>query len=262
MNSKHRRQGSLTVVGTGIRLVGQTTLEAVDCLRRSEKLFFVTADPATEIWLHRLNPNAATLMDCYAEGKPREQTYREMSDRILAAVREGWNVCVAFYGHPGVLVNPSHDAIRRARREGYAARMLPGVSTEDCLFADLGVDPGEDGCQSFEATDFLMCRRRFDASSALILWQVGMLGEPSLRWDGCRPERLHVLVRTLRRYYPARHPVVLYEAAQYPECDPVIQRTTLARLPAMKVLPITTLYLRARPVRTVNERIARWLRES
>jgi hypothetical protein len=33
--------------------------------------------------------------------------------------------------------------------------MLPGISAEDCLFADLGIDPGIYGCQSYEATDFL-----------------------------------------------------------------------------------------------------------
>jgi len=34
--------------------------------------------------------------------------------------------------------------------------MLPGISAEDCLFADIGVDPGIYGCQSFEATDLFV----------------------------------------------------------------------------------------------------------
>jgi hypothetical protein len=256
------RRGSLVVVGTGITLITQTTPEALDCVRQSEKVYYATPDPAAEIWLRRLNAQASTLQDCYAAGKPREKTYREMADRILGAVRTGWHVCAVFYGHPGVLVRPAHDAIRRARREGFRARMLAGVSNEDCLFADLGVDPGEDGCQSFEATDFLACRRRFDPSSVLILWQVGMLGEPSLRAEGCRPERLKVLTKALRRHYPARHPIVLYEASQYPTCDPIIQRTALSKLPSMTVLPMTTLYVPPRPSRGVDARIMRWFDES
>ena len=40
--------------------------------------------------------------------------------------------------HPGVYVAPSHETVLRARAEGYPARMLPGISSEDCLFADLG----------------------------------------------------------------------------------------------------------------------------
>jgi hypothetical protein len=38
--------------------------------------------------------------------------------------------------------------------------MLPAVSAEDCLFADLGVDPGAAGCQSHEAADFLILDTR------------------------------------------------------------------------------------------------------
>jgi hypothetical protein len=249
-------------VGTGITLVRHTTVEALAQMERAEKLFYLVSNPAAGVWIRKLNRTATTLQDCYAEGKPRHRTYREMADRILTSVRAGLQVCAAFYGHPGVFVQPSHEAIRRARAEGFPARMLPGISAEDCLFADLGVNPGTTGWQSFEATDFLGRVRRFDSASVLVLWQVGVLGEPSVRKGmACRPERLHVLVDALRRHYPARHPVVLYEAAQFPICDSVIQRTTLARLPRAKITPMTTLYLPPRPSRPLTARVSRWLEE-
>jgi hypothetical protein len=256
------QRGSLVVVGAGITLIRQTTLEAMDCIQRAEKVFYAVTNPATEAWIKRLNPSATTLDDCYAEGKSRDRTYREMADRILSAVRSGLQVCAAFYGHPGVLVRPSHDAIKRARREGYPARMLPGISAEACLFADLGLNPGENGCQSFEATDFLACRRQFDSSSPLILWQVGVLGEPSVRKAmSCRPDRLRVLTTALRRHYPARHSVVLYEAAQFPICKPFIKRMALAKLPEMTITPLMTLYVPPRPTQIVDAKIMRWLEE-
>ena len=236
--------GSLVVVGTGIKLGTQATPEAIACMQRAERLFFGAASPSHDLWVRRINPAAITLADCYAEGKPRRKTYREIADRILEAVRAGFRTCAAFHGHPGVFAQASHAAIRRARREGFSARMLPGISAEDCLFADLGVDPGTAGCQSFEATDFLMARRRFDPASALILWQIGLLGEPSIRPHmSSRPERLRVLVAALTRYYPARHRVVLYEAAHYPVCDPVITRVTLAQLPHQTITPAMTMYV-------------------
>lgn len=232
-------------------------------MQRAEKVFYLVLEPATEAWIQRLNPSAVTLDDCYSERKPRQKTYREMTDRIISAVRDGLQVCAVFYGHPGVLVDASHDAIRRARREGFSAHMLPGVSSEGSLFADLGVDPGDSGSQSFEATNFLMFRRRFDPTSALILWQVGVLGEPSIRIGmTCRPERLQVLTDVLRRHYPERHPVVLYEAAQFPMCDPVIKRISLANLPQQTVWPMTTLYVPPKPSRVEDPRVLRWLNES
>jgi uncharacterized protein YabN with tetrapyrrole methylase and pyrophosphatase domain len=259
----HRKKGSLVVVGTGIKLVAQTTLEAVEQMKRADRLFYLADEPATEVWLRRLNATATSLSSHYAEGKPRELTYAQMAECLVAAVRSGLDVCAAFYGHPGVFVDPSHDAIRRLRRQGYRAQMLPGVSTEDCLFADLGIDPGERGCQSFEATDFLVRRRRFDPTSGLVLWQVGRLGEPSVRDNMfCRPERLEVLTSVLRRHYPPTHRVVLYAAAQFPICKPTIRRVALSRLPKTTVWPVYTIYVPPLPDRADDVRITRWFDEA
>ena len=82
----------------------------------------------------------------------------------------GHRIVAAFYGHPGVFTYPTDESIRRARAEGYHARMLAGISAEDCLIADLGVDPARNGCQSYEATDFLLNSRTIDALAQFILW--------------------------------------------------------------------------------------------
>ena len=59
--------------------------------------------------------------------------------------------------------------------------MEPGISAEDCLYADLGIDPGSVGCQHYEASQFMFYRRRIDPSAYLVLWQVGIAGDRSLR---------------------------------------------------------------------------------
>ena len=74
---------------------------------------------------------------------------------MLAEVRAGRRVCGAFYGHPGVFTRVPNKAIAQARAEGFEAHMEAGVSAEDCLYADLGIDPGEVGCQQYEASQFM-----------------------------------------------------------------------------------------------------------
>ena len=254
-----RRRGSLTVVGTGIKLVAHVSLETVEALKRAEKVFFLVTEPATEAWIRQLNAASESLEDLYEEGKSRYATYEEMSDRIYATVRRGVDVCAAFYGHPGVLVTAAHKAIERARAAGHSARMLPAISSEDCLFAELGVNPGDNGCQSFEATDFLASRRRFDPTSELILFQAGVLGEPSVRKGGkCRPERLDVLMRALRRHYPARHPIFVYEASPFPTVASAVTKITVGRLPMFDMPAMATLYIPARPQRPQLKRIVKW----
>src|SRR5205814_2025529 len=119
--------------------------------------------------------------------------------------------------------SPSHEAIARARAEGYPARMLPGISAEDCLFADLGLDPAEAGCQSFEATDFLLHERPADASVPLVLWQISVIGE--FGTSGA-PNRagLAVLAERLAGSHGPDHEVVLYEASPFPVGGPIIDR--------------------------------------
>jgi hypothetical protein len=136
--------------------------------------------------------------------------------------------------------------------------MLPAVSAEDCLFADLGVDPGEVGCQSYEATDFLLRRRQVDPSAILLLWQVAVIGE-HLYSSELPKERLAVLVEYLRTWYDGDHPVTLYEASPYPFAQPLVDRLTLAGLADVQPRPLATLYVPPATTRASDPEMASFL---
>lgn len=252
---RHRR-GSLDVVGVGIASIGQTTLEAVACIRAADRLLYVVNDPITEVWLKELNASAQSMSRHYGPTKDRLDTYIDMARDMVAAVVAGHRVCAVFYGHPGVFVQASHAAIAHLRKRGYRARMLPGVSADAHLFADLGLNPGDTGIQGFEATDFLLSRRRIDPTSGLLLWQVGVLGESTASVDEpAAMKRRRMLVQYLRRSYPARHRVVLYQAPKFPGITPSVKRVSLERLALTRLTPLTTLYVPPRPQRPVDRRV-------
>jgi tetrapyrrole (corrin/porphyrin) methylase-like protein len=234
--------GSLTIVGLGIQLGAHLTPEARAALDRADEVLYLAADPVTSAWLERLKPNARSLHTLYGAGKDRRETYAEMVETILASVRKGGKVCVALYGHPGIFVMPSHEAIRRARLEGFEARMLPAVSAEDCLFADLGVDPGGAGCLNYEATDFLIRKRTADPSACLILWQIGFLGSIDYSPESAS-SHLPVLVEYLRRFYKVEQEMILYEASPHPLFDPYVRHLVLADLAGADVRSMATLYV-------------------
>jgi hypothetical protein len=207
------------------------TLEAIAWIKQADKVLYVVGDPIAEAMIKTLNPDGAeSLSGMYAVGKPRIDTYNEMIERILSCVRAGMVTCCACYGHPGVFVYPSHESVRRARAEGFVARMLPGISSEDCLFADLGVDPGIRGCQSYEATDFLANGRRIDPTSSVVLWQIGVVGDATFKTQGYDLSALPLLIERLLQYYPPNHPIYLYEAAILPGCEPTVVPVTVATL--------------------------------
>jgi predicted XRE-type DNA-binding protein len=77
---------------------------------------------------------------------------------------------------------------------GHLARMLPAISADSCLYADLEIDPARDGCQSFEATDFLVHDRLVDSRSLLIHWQIGMICDATFQASGYANEKMAVPV--------------------------------------------------------------------
>ncbi len=234
--------GSLTVVGTGIQLGTHMTPEARMAIEGADIVLALVAEPVMQSVVERLNPETHSLHGHYVVGESRVDAYEAMIVEILSHVRRGLDVCAAFYGHPGVFVAPSHEAVRRARAEGFRARMLPGISAEDCLFADLGVDPARFGCQSYEATDFLVHARRVDTTAALVLWQLGTVGNAAASAEA-RPSGLGVLVDVLLGLYPSGHEVVVYEASPYPGFDPRITSMILSELAESHVTALSTLYV-------------------
>jgi uncharacterized protein YabN with tetrapyrrole methylase and pyrophosphatase domain len=217
-------------------------MEARLSIKSAEKVLYTVADAVTESAIKKLNSTAESLQPFYGPDKHLLVTYMEMVECILFFVRKRLDVCAAFYGHPGVFVYSSHESIRRARREGFRATMLPATSSEDCLFADLSIDPATSGCQSFEATDFLIRRRKFDPSSHLILWQIGSIGNWKPEKQDCSTN-LATLVEVLQEHYDANHETVLYQAAQYASCDPIIERVPLSKIPEASISAVTTLYV-------------------
>jgi precorrin-6B methylase 1 len=231
---------SLTVVGTGIDAGGHLTPQAHAAFDAADDAFYLVGDPIAVRLLERLNPRARSLHELYRDDKPRLETYEEMVEAILAPVRRGRHVCAAFYGHPGFFVYPGQVAIARAREEGFRARMFPGISSLDCLFADLGLDPAASGCQIHHATDFVLRRIIPDTTALLILLQIGVIGQPAHLE---RPDwsRLPVLVESLLAFYPPEHEVIAYEASPYLVVGPVVERVPLARLGEAKLTAGMTL---------------------
>jgi len=250
--------GRLTVVGCGLH-PGHMTLEAKSHIEDADKVLLVAPNPLSIQHIIQLNPDTENLGQFYQSSDNRAQTYREMARYIVEQVQSGLNICTVFYGHPGVFVTSTHIAMQKLRELGYPVTMLPGVSADACLYADLGLDPAFSGCQSYEATQFLLTERNWDVSAALLLWQIGLVGEHTLTQQRPGEKGLQAITRLLSEQYPANHRICLYEAATIPGYTPRIEWLRLDELTGAQVFPHTTLYVPAlRSVELVTERLD-WL---
>jgi uncharacterized protein YabN with tetrapyrrole methylase and pyrophosphatase domain len=207
-------------------------------------VLYLVTEPAPIGWLHALNPSAQSLAALYRPGRRYRDVYEETVRTILDPVRRGLNVCALSYGHPGVLDQASREAIRLARSEGHRARILPGVSSVDCLFLDLELDPGDDGCQMFDATDFLVRRRAPDVTVPLVLWQISVIGRTDVTAE-MNHAGLRVLAERLAEIYGADHEVVVYEATPFPIGTPTVERCRVSGLTDAGVTGMSSLYVPA-----------------
>lgn len=236
-------QGSLACVGLGMMLGAHLGPRARSYIEQADVVFVAVSDPLVELWVQGMHADVRSLQPFYQEGKPRSETYRQMVEAMMAEVRAGRRVCGAFYGHPGVFALVPHRAIAQAREEGYDAVMEAAVSAEDCLYADLGIDPGTYGCQHYEASQFMFYQRRIDPSAYLVLWQIGVAGDRTAARFSTGKAFRDVLVELLVQDYPLDHEVIAYEAATLPINSPRLERMPLSALPGACLGPATTLVI-------------------
>lgn len=234
---------SLTVVGAGIKAMAHITAEAKANIEQADKVLYLLNEPLMKTWLHTLNDNTESLDELYTKYSSREQSYAAITQYILSEVKRSQRVCVVIYGHPTVLATPALNAVTLAQQENIPATILPGISAEDCLFADLHINPGSHGCLSLEATDLLVHRRHIDVTCHVILWQVSVIGllEHAAEYDNRKG--LQLLHAYLSQFYAVEQPLVSYSAAQYPGFPPVTQQFSLQALPDINFARTATLYI-------------------
>lgn len=257
LTTRNGKEGSLTVVGSGIMFQAHMTLASKAVIEQAEKVWFAAADAFTAGWLVELNPSAQAF-PFYQQGEPLRDTYTKWVALMLETVSQGLAVCAVFYGHPGFFAWAAHHAVERAQQLGFEACMLAGISSQACLFADLGLDPASDGYQCFDATDFLLRKRNFHTGSNLVLFQIGRVG---IRGHCRQPHipGLKILAVTLAAAYGLGHEVVIYEAAHLPIARPLIETVTLENLHQATVSMRSTLFVPIRAETPIDPEMARRL---
>jgi hypothetical protein len=253
----NNKKGELIVVGSGIKSISHFTLEAVAWIKKADIVLYCVADPVTDAWIQNNSKKCYDLYQLYEDDGDRLKTYNGMTEFMLNYVRMGKTVCAVYYGHPGIFVNPTHNAMRIAIREGYNASMLPGISSEDYLYADVGFDPSDVGCITYEATDLLLRKRYICNSSHLILWQVGCLGDLNFRRFGYHSSCISLLREYLENYYSSDHRIYHYQGSIYPICKSKVEISELGDMEELSLNGASTIYIPPQEVKYVDEDMAK-----
>jgi len=253
------------IIGTGMRGYQQMTKEAEMAVEASDRLYSIHLSEIYGEYLDGLGVDRYDLRDCYSEGKDRVETYEEIADEVLQGAKESDGpVTFALYGHPMVFVSPSRKVINRAKEKGMTVETRPGISSMDCLYVDLQLDPGQSGIQMYEATDLLLREWELNPEVPAMIWQIGAV-ESSIHHTSIddKPERYERIRKYLQQFYPDDHTVVSAQTAIYPTTESKQYEFQLDEFESMheELNKIQTLYIppvRQRPVQ--NEKLAEQFR--
>jgi hypothetical protein len=193
------------VVGYGMRLPNDLTIEALAILKRCKRVFGVPPISAPAFGV----PEMVNLTELLASDKPRRVTYREMVALVLEAAGDG-PVAFATFGSAMVGTQPAHALLAEAPRRGLTVHVVNAASSFDGIFADLNIEP-LDGLQVWEASAFVECEVIPDTKAILLLPQAAFYGvktgtDPSTQRIG-RSREVDALQSYLMRFYPADHVV-------------------------------------------------------
>lgn len=244
------------ITGLGIRTVEHATDELVSTLRRCEEVLFVDTGVATAAWLATLCPRVTDLYaESYGERRSRVNAYEHMAARVLEAALDHPPVAFAMQGHPLVYSTAPFLIREAAALLDLQVEVLPGISSLDCLFAELWLDPCHDGLQMYEATDLLLRHRPIQPDVPLLLWQVGNVETRLHSGRASRPERFDRLRARLLQTYPADHPVTVFFSRPHPLVPSTRRVLPLGELGAEPDLlhPGVTLYLPPVAIRPVED---------
>ncbi|KAK6510652.1 hypothetical protein TWF506_009754 [Arthrobotrys conoides] len=250
------QNGSLILVGTGVRSICQLTLEAIQEIERADIIYYAVRDATAEGFIKQKNREAVDLYKYFINDEeiPEADLYIQIAEVMLADIRKGLRVVGAFFGHPGLFMSPNRRALAIAQAEGYMAKMLPGVSVDDCLLADLGIDPSFVGCLTCEARDFMIHDHLGLTSRHVIMYEVGYLG---FYGDDSKTDYFEYFVNRLEQTYGNSHSLINYTAAISPLMEPIMEHLTIGdlRKPAIRkqITSASTLYFPPKDVPPLNK---------
>lgn len=163
---------TLYLVGAGVRIPGQFTVEAIDALRRCEAVLTVLPAVAEAELLPSLGVEPRSLWNLYRPDRIRRESYDEISQVILDAAGNASPVGYVAQGSPIVFDSVTARLVDGARDRGWEVVVLPGVSSIDTVLVDVRHEPAS-GLQVFDTAAVVRGNIVLRSDIAALLLQPG-----------------------------------------------------------------------------------------
>ena len=127
----------LVLVGSGIKSISHLTIETQAYIKGADHVLYISNEPILAAWINKYAKSSESLEDIYFSCEKRIKSYGLITNKILRELNRHSFLCIVIYGHPTIFSKPGLDAINLVKGSDVETLILPAISSEDCLFADL-----------------------------------------------------------------------------------------------------------------------------
>jgi len=197
------------LVGVGIKGGLQLTIEAIQAIKRCDKVYVLHSSTDFKAELkENYNQN---LIDCgifYQNELERRAVFKRIATVIVKELLENENLKIAFVvtGNPLFLVSACEFLIAAEEDYGINVQVISGVSSFDTVLSDLKIDVGY-GASMYDATLFLSDNVIPVTNVPLLLFQLATTNNTQLIKGKIPTQILKPLIDKLINLYGENHEV-------------------------------------------------------
>ncbi len=233
---------TLCILGSGIKSIAHLTIESQEFIKNADVTLHLLNEPIMKEYVEKIATKSIDLQDIYYSVESRKLCYELITNKIIEQLEFHDNVCSIFYGHPIFCVKSAQSAINIAKEKNINIISCPAVSSLDCLFSDLNIDPAEHGMQIYTADDLINQKKIINVKSNLVILQAGFINFDR-HVHQSKNHDLNVLVEYLMKFYKEDQICTIYEASLYPNIKPLKKKTQMRSLQDNKISSISTLII-------------------
>lgn len=233
---------NLCILGSGIKSIAHLSYESQLYIKKADIVLFLLNEPILENYIKENSKKSYDLSEIYYSTEDRQDCYKKIVDYILNLLGDYQNVCAIFYGHPIFCVNPAQSLIEKAKSKDVNIISCPAISSIDCMFSDLNIDPAEYGMQIYMAQDIINRKISVTTQSYLALLQIGFINDNG-HVHKTKNQQLSILKDYLYGFYPESHKCFIYEATLYANKKSITNSITLKDLSNDKLSSLSTLLI-------------------
>lgn len=233
---------NICILGSGIKSIAHLSYESQLYIKKADVVLYLLNEPIMEEYIKENSNISYDLSKIYYSTENRQECYQKIVDFVIGTIDEYENICTIFYGHPLFCVNPAQKIIELASKKDINIISCPAISSIDCMFSDLNIDPAEYGMQIYMAQDLLNREINISTKSYLTILQAGFINEKGHVHKTINRE-FDSLKSYLRKFYTPNQTCIIYEATLYEGVNSIIQSVILDDLSKDMISSLTTLIL-------------------